>query len=229
MGLTPLLLRFGYIIPELFVEYRTYPSLPWFMLMAGTGMVALASRFPGLRILPFAGGALVAAIWILLSVQRNQVWTDHQALARDVLEKYPLNDRALTQLQSSALSEGNLEEIKALHLKVMALGQGVADFNESHPNRRYDFGRQSDSIFRSYGFMVWAMAYSEGSAKGLEWTERSIKELTAQMPEKFAGDSEGLIRAYPLLMARDAVAAHRDEIDARIKEGAARAAAGNGQ
>jgi hypothetical protein len=229
LAFLPLLMRFGYVIPELFVEYRAYPALPWFMLMVGTAMVALATRFPRLRLLPIAGGAAVAAVWILLSLQRNQTWTSRESLARDVLERYPLNDRALTQLQSEALDESNLQEVKALHERVLALKQGIADFNLRNPTRRYDTGRASDSIFRSFGFMVWAMAFTDGSAKGLEWTEKMIETLRLQMPEKFEPDSFGLTRAYPLLMARDAVAAHREEIDARIKEFAARAAAGGGK
>jgi hypothetical protein len=228
LALLPLLIRFGYVNAEHFVEYRAYPSVPWLMLMLGTGLVAVGSRFPALQRLPLFAGAAVAVVWILLSIQRNQTWHSREDLARDVLQKYPLNDRAMTQLQDAGLDTGNLQEIKDLHLRVLSLEGEYGSYNAGHTDRRLSTSRLSDSVLRSYQFMVWATAYTEGSAKALEWADHVIETLRARMPEKFASDKrEGVVKAWPLLSARDTVAAHRAEIDAAVKERAARAAAGN--
>jgi hypothetical protein len=235
LALLPLVMRFVYVNAEHFVEYRAYPAVPWLMLMAGTGLVALAGRFPALRRLPLIGGAVVAVIWILLSIQRTQVWSSRESLVRDVLRQYPLSDRALTQLQDVDLDNSNytldnspFDEIRELHGRVLGLEQKYDEFARSHPGRRLETSRLPDSVLRSYQFMVWAVAYTEGSAKALEWADRVIAMLREKMPEQFVDDKyiAGLVRAWPLLSARDTVAAHRNEIDAAVKERAAQAAAG---
>jgi hypothetical protein len=225
LALLPLLMRFGYVNDEQMVEYRAYPAIPWVMLMVGVAIVAVAARFPRMHRFPLLTGAALAAVWIILSIQRTQVWSDRGDLARDALKQYPLNDRAMTQLQAVAIDSDNLQGVKELHFKILSLANSMADFNRRHPGRKLDAGRLSDSILRSYQWMIWATAYTHGSAKGLEWADKVIETLRNRMPEKFRLDrsSSGMIPAWPLLTARDAVAAHREEIDVRSKELAARA------
>ena len=124
-------------------------------------------------------------------------------MARDVLEKYPMNDRAMTQLQDAGLDTGNLQEIKDLHARVLALDGEYAKFNSDHADRRFSTGRLGDSTLRSYQYMVWATAYTEGASKGLEWADLVIETLKARMPEKFEQDREGAgIRAWQSGRAR---------------------------
>jgi hypothetical protein len=214
LALFPLLMRFAYVNAELLVEYRAYPILPWAtLLLSAAALKLVEKRANSARPLAIGAGG-VTAIFILLSVMRGQTWSDREALAEDSLERYPLNHRAMSQLQFHRA--GNPEEVLVLGERILSAGAAIGQFARENPGRYYDDGRFRDSLFMSCQEVVYAIADMEGSAAGLKFAERSIAFLKEKLPDSFRGDSRGpsIAEAWPLLEARYTLLEHGKEIDA---------------
>jgi hypothetical protein len=217
LGLFPLVLRFAYVNAEVLVEYRAYPAVPWLMLLGTSGLVMVTKRQPALA---RVATALIAAIWILISLQRSAVWTDREEVARDVLQRYPLNTRAMTQLQAIANDRSHSAEVLRLHGEVLRSRQTMVDWNRDHPEQYYDFNRANESLVISCQWAVYAVADLQGSTEALKWADLAIDGLKAELPGHFDGDltlQSGFSRpgAWPVLLARKTVAEHAREIDAK--------------
>lgn len=107
-----LVLRFAYPLDEPMVEYRTYPSLPWFGLLLATVLREMTDlRFPRLRFLARPVLVIVAGSFLLLSWSRSHVWSDEQQLVRNVLHRYPLNLRAMGIYFKTLMLRGQPEAV----------------------------------------------------------------------------------------------------------------------
>ena len=216
LATVPLFMRFGYVNAEHFVEYRAYPAVPWLMLLFTTGLFQAAGRFPRAARVPLYATALAAMLFIVLSVQRSQVWTSRESLALDALAKSPLNPRPLTQLQAIANDNGNPDAVLTIHEQVLALGPKLEAFARSHPGRYYDAVRLDDALVNSCQWKVYALAVKEGTTAALAYAEKAIAILKQRMPRRFDSNAKGFTGAgaWPLLMARDTVAENAANIDA---------------
>jgi hypothetical protein len=187
------------------------------MLLAGTGLVMATERRPALA---RAVTALVAAMWILISLQRSAIWTDREEIARDVLDRYPLNTRAMTQLQAIANDRSHSAEVLRLHGEVLRARQMMVDRNRDQPEQFYDLNRAHESVVISCQWAVYAVADLQGSTEALKWADRAIDGLKAELPGYFEGDLtlqsvSSRPGAWPVLLARKTVAEHAREIDAK--------------
>ena len=50
LALLPVLLRFGYSVRELMIEYRVYPAMPWLGMLAGLGLALVYQKARGLGV-----------------------------------------------------------------------------------------------------------------------------------------------------------------------------------
>lgn len=219
MGISPLLVRFLYVNSEPMVEYRTYPALPWLMLLAGTGISALSRVRPAIpHIITF--GAVTC--FLLMSGLRTMDWSNQERLLNTVIEKYPLSHRARTQLQAHYDETGRQDKIPAIHRDIITAIHGMEAYNATHASRHFDLRETSISLVQSAQWMVYAMATEVGSKEALEWADYVIPLLQREYPMHFVGDlslntRDSLPNAWPLLTARKVVQEHALEIDATRK------------
>ena len=108
MILAPLLLRFGYVVSELMVEYRTYPAMPWVGLLFAQVLVGYQWRFPR------AGKAMAFAIIVsftALSNLRSRDWWSSEKLFGNILTRYPLQLRAYNGMSSEDLRDQRYQAV----------------------------------------------------------------------------------------------------------------------
>ena len=93
MILFHLLLRFFYVVDELKVEYRTYPSMPWVGLLCAMAVWHLAAvirkESHSRALLATACATALAVTFSALSIQRSTVWADVERLTADVFGTLP--------------------------------------------------------------------------------------------------------------------------------------------
>src|SRR5205085_10854021 len=107
MILAPLLLRFGYVVSELMVEYRTYPAMPWVGLLFGYGLTRY-SRFP--KVVNAAAIVIVLSFTGLTAV-RSRDWRSVDAISANILHQYPLQLRAYNGLSSADLRQNRYQAV----------------------------------------------------------------------------------------------------------------------
>lgn len=101
MILAPMFLRFGYLIDTtLMVEYRTYPSMPWFAM----GLSLILTSYPNPKsLLRRMAAPLIILVLLLLSVRQGTFWNSREALVARILEIYPTQLRAFLELNGYLL------------------------------------------------------------------------------------------------------------------------------
>jgi hypothetical protein len=205
-ALIPFAMRMLYANIEIMVEYRAYHALPWVGLMAGIGMASLADRLAAvnLRWLPAMG---LIAVFILLSAGRGAVWRSETRLIENVLQQYPLNNRARNQLQRLDLHAGNYAAVLNRHEEILAIRDRIETMNRMAGGRvSIDPTRANSSVIGSYHFAVLARAELEGCLKALAFADNSIASLRTQLPGEFKPTpGQTRLAASPLIDARDAV------------------------
>lgn len=216
MAFVPLLLRFLYINQEAMVEYRTYPAIPWLMLLASCALTAMMMRLPRLQ---YAVAAVLVLTFCALSMQRTSVWSSKETLLADVLQKYPLHYRARTQLQGHYIENGDNSGVMRVHRELVKAVQSLKEWNDSTESRQFGMKETSMALIRSSQWMIYAIADKDGSAAALGWAKKVIPAFEMQFPQHFRGDLTLLDpgntpNAWPLLMARNTVRDHAEEIDA---------------
>ena len=204
--LIPFAMRMLYMNIEILVEYRAYHALPWVGLLAGCGLTALAARlYPSkLRWLPAAG---LITCFTLLSAQRGVVWRSGTSLAQNVLQQYPLNNRARTQLQSFDLDAGNYGAVLRRHEEILSVRDQINTRNQQQAGRIIvDPMRADSNVIGSYQFVILARAELEGCLKALAFADHSIASLKTLIPGQFkAKPGETVTGAWPLMEARATV------------------------
>lgn len=216
LAVTPLLMRFLYINAEVMVEYRTYPALPWLMLVPAVLLTAILTNLPRVHC---GLAALLILTFCGLSMQRTQVWSNREELLADVLQKYPLHQRARTQLQAYYGANGNPVGVIRLHQEIQTVIPRLHALNAQNPSRQFDMKETPMALIHSSQWMIYAIAEKDGSKPALEWAMKIIPAFETQFPHYFRGDlslqdPHRLPNAWPLLMARNTVRDHAREIDA---------------
>ena len=185
--LMPLGIRFLYMNFEVMVEYRTYPCLPWLGLGAGCLIARLweRSRLVG----PAAAVGLVAAC-MARSMERTAVWGSQGLLAEDVLAQYPLNPRAMLQLQLERFTLGQHGRVRELHESMIAaFGEALKGQLGGVPGRAYSPETWTDRIADSCYLMVFVTAAEKGETAAAEWAAEMKERLARAAPQSFAGDA----------------------------------------
>ncbi len=216
-ALTPFAIRLLYANIEIMVEYRAYHALPWIGLLAGWGLTILADRLPSSRIRWLPATALIT-LFTVLSAERSQVWRSGTTLAENVLEQYPLNNRARTQLQSFDLDAGHYAEVLQRHREILEVRDQINVLNAQNAGRVIiDPIRADANVIGSYQFAVLARAELEGCIRALAFADHSIASLKTLLPGQFKPrPGETITGAWPLLEARAAVErAHAAGYDSR--------------
>jgi hypothetical protein len=195
LALAQILIRFGYVIGELMVEYRLYPAMPWIALGAGCGLVALTrwKQRAGL-----AAMALVIGSFTMLSIQRSHLWTDVQLLAGDAVEQYPNNLRAHGSVQLDAVLAKDFERVLELEKAGDEAFLGTLRFNKENRNRAFELSRFHHwySLYLGYNGVARGQVVSLES--GAIYTKEKLDEMISKYPHRYlekSGDLEN-----PLVM-----------------------------
>jgi len=184
LALAPLLLRFLYPISEFMVEYRIYPAMPWVAMLAGAGLAFLYERHA--QVMKFVVLSLVVG-GVLGSALRSAVWQDAEALAEDVLAKYPNNNRARNELQRLAYEAGDYKGVFELRQDVRAAVQAVGEFNAAHADagRSYLVHWTNEFYLLSEARVALALADSVGSQAALKYIDAVVATTQPDYPEYF--------------------------------------------
>ncbi len=199
-ALLPFAMRLLYMNIEIMVEYRVYNALPYISLMAGCGLVTVASKIPLLRLRWLPATAIVI-IFTILSVERGKVWSSSDSLARNVADQYPLNPRPLTQEQFYDYQAGRYGEVVEGYSQILANFDQIMAANAAMGGEtRFDTQRASTSVMRSYHFSIFAQAKLKGYIEALSYARSSIPLLERKLPPVFIRDyGKALTAPLPLL------------------------------
>ncbi|MEM7145406.1 MAG: hypothetical protein AAF591_09735 [Verrucomicrobiota bacterium] len=209
LALFPVLLRFGYSVRELMIEYRVYPAMPWVGLLVGIGLAWLWAKKR------LTGVVLTVAIvvgGVLGSMQRSRVWASEERLAKDVVARYPLNMRGLTQLQGVAYRAGDYDRVIAFQDEIVAAFEASEAYNRAHAGvRGYDMGRVHENLSNGEQIVVFALEKRDGVEAALAYGEGRLRELVAGYPAVYVNQEAGrLYEGNSLVRALRAVAEKRE-------------------
>lgn len=196
LALAPLLMRFGYVVKELFVEYRVYPALPWIGLLAGCGLITIVkwNRLIGLSVC-----AAVLTGCIVLSNGRSALWTDSAMLAEDCLRAYPLNMRALTLAQNTAYLQGDDQRVLELTVQAEQLLAANEEFNATHEHRQFELNRVYQHYAIAHQFATYAIARQQGVDTAIGYADQVIKSLEQRFPGTLDPEHNAMLKARALL------------------------------
>jgi hypothetical protein len=203
LALIPFAMRLLYVNIEIMVEYRAYHALPWISLLAGCGLSVLSAKMAPskLRLMPAAALILV---FTLVSAGRGMVWRSPIGLALDVLEQYPLNNRARNQVQNFLLRSGQFAGILQCHEEILSVYQEILSLNRELAGRKeIDTRRAEWNLMDSYGLAIYAHAELEGCLKAIAFADQSISSLKTQLPGQFKPvPGQALPGVYPVYEAK---------------------------
>jgi len=135
MILAPLLLRFGYVVSELMVEYRTYPAMPWLGLLIARCVIPWRTRVPRLVT---AGTTAYLVLLVALTNMRSRDWRSTTAISANILSQYPLQLRAYNGMSSADLREGNYHAVLERSPEFFRKMEQLMAFDRRDSARYYD-------------------------------------------------------------------------------------------
>ena len=130
-----LLLRNLYVVSELMVEYRTYPSMPWFAMLVALGLGMLMGKRTRLFAVCVA---LIVSTLTVISIRRGREWQSAERLVNSTLEVYPLQLRALLELSREDLREKKWQSVLDRQPDFQRLFASVMEANKNNPLRFYE-------------------------------------------------------------------------------------------
>lgn len=219
VGLIPLLMRFGYVNKELFVEYRAYPAMPWMALAAGCVFAAVFHRRPAA-----AGVALAALIgtYAVASSRRSAVWSDASQLALDNIRHYPNHIRSRTQLQKMELDAGNWDRVLQLRDESLRAFEALNTHNGLPGQRRkYEMSSAYRGYMCSEHFVALALTERDGSKRGLEHATRVLEWHRRLHPELFNPENNQHEIVEQIVEVHWLLSTHGAEYDRRRQSAAA--------
>lgn len=195
LALAQLLIRFGYVVAELMVEYRLYPAMPWIGLGAACGLVWLMRKQ---RIAGLAAMALVIGSFTTISVQRSHLWTDIRLLAGDAVEQYPKNLRAHGSVQMAAVLKEDFERVHELEKAGEAAFEATLAYNRENKNRAFELSRfhHWNAIYLTYNAV--ARRHLFGLDAGADYARSKLEEMRERFPDKYTDERGGV--ANPLVI-----------------------------
>ncbi|MEY2485785.1 MAG: protein O-mannosyl-transferase [Verrucomicrobiota bacterium] len=135
MILAPLLLRFGYVVSELMVEYRTYPAMPWVGLLFARVLLGYQFRWPKLT---KAAALTIVLLFAALTHFRSRDWESVPALTGNILAQYPLQLRAYNEKSSEDIRQGRYQAVIARRDEFFGKLDQLLAINRSDKLRYYD-------------------------------------------------------------------------------------------
>ncbi|MEZ5299753.1 MAG: hypothetical protein R3F11_03660 [Verrucomicrobiales bacterium] len=228
----PLLLRFGYVINELFVEYRLYPGLPFAALLLAFPVVRAGNAG---RLLGIAAAALFAAV----SANRSWDWRTEESLAADIIAQCPQNVRAFALLQENDADAGRDDAVINRHRDAHAALASAMKFNARNPlGRRYDEGILALGFVWINGYNAQAMTSIQGAGPALAamagveqtlqrnkiedkgiWSEFHYhRAMVLERAGEFESALQEIDACLELIAANHKFLNARDRIERRLKE-----------
>ncbi|MGL5020325.1 MAG: hypothetical protein ACRDBP_19470 [Luteolibacter sp.] len=129
-----LLLRNLYVVSELMVEYRTYPSMPWFAMLVALVLSLLIAR----RRLYVGCAVVLISTLTFLSIRRGKDWQTVDRLVASTLKVYPLQLRAMSELNRRDLDGKNWQAVLDRQPEFQRLFASVMESNKNNPLRYYE-------------------------------------------------------------------------------------------
>ncbi|MEM0969646.1 MAG: hypothetical protein AAGJ31_09870 [Verrucomicrobiota bacterium] len=206
LALAPLAMRFGYVIRELMVEYRVYPSLPWIGLLAGVGLALLIRRK---RPVGMVATAIVIFSFLGLSQHRSYQWGDLDRLLAANVEQYPHGVRAIKYQQQEAYRKQDWDQVLALMVDFEKGVQGCFEENQKNAYRQYDISRIGSSWCEAHQMVALALMERDGAEQGMTYAEGAIHRINQLYPNFLIDpgtgnydESNALVRAWLITRSR---------------------------
>lgn len=155
LTLTPLLMRFLFRNQEPLVEYRTYPTMPWFSLLTVVGIAMMAPRMRA-RYFNVGMGALVIG-FSALSAKRSTVWNSPESIVADIRSKYPLHVRCQSYIQAVEYSKKDYYAIIDRQVQVRETMTKIFAFNKENKHRNYILSRALNSFMFGEQYNAYAL------------------------------------------------------------------------
>jgi hypothetical protein len=192
-----LLLRFAYTLDEPMVEYRTYPSMPWFGLLLAYGIREFTDfRFANLRWLARPVLAVLVLSFAALSWSRSTVWRNEQNLVKDVLYHYPLNLRAMGIYFKDLVMRG--------HPDPVVMGENMPDMVQAEIRTYNSKGKRAYSERRMHLDYASCQYYIIRAYLMLEDYENGLAKAQALVDDFISGrrygSEDSLFTAYLSLL-----------------------------
>ncbi|MEP4078404.1 hypothetical protein [Haloferula sp.] len=156
LTLTPLLFRFAYLNKEPFVEYRAYPCMPWFCMLA----VLFAGAFLMKRMRPghFAIGAtIVCTLFAGICAKRSATWNSAHALVIDIRKQYPLHIRSQSYIQGIDFANRDYQAVIDRQVLARRMIQDIFKFNQESEHRKYLVSNSLSSYMFCEQFNAYAL------------------------------------------------------------------------
>lgn len=194
LAMAPLVLRFGYVVDEPMVEYRTYPSLPWLSLLIAHGVVRFSTRlFHDPRPAIVSAALLSIITYTGLTWSRERVWAREEALVRDVVHRYPLNLRALGIHLKHLMLDGQADIALMIDNLPRQILSALEDFNERDPHRAYSLGRAHLDYTSCEYYLIRAHLIVGQFDEARARSETFLEDLTAK---RLLGNDDSLFLAF---------------------------------
>ena len=208
MVIFPLALRLLYPIYEHFVEYRAYPTLPWFGLIVGVVLTTIAQRH-----WKATQWALIAIILagVAGSVLRSAQWSRASILAHQSITKYPLNNRPRLRLQSEANLYGEYDKVLSLRNMVYENYEATLAYNNNNRwEREFDMGSAHFVLIKTDQMAAFAIAEISGSKQALKFIDQRLL-LFREKLGPFDSEGDYLKTMEALINVRDILLEHGDD------------------
>ncbi|NNC88875.1 MAG: hypothetical protein HKN82_10505 [Akkermansiaceae bacterium] len=177
LTLAPLLARFLFRNQEPFVEYRTYPAMPW--------LAMLVTFFAGVTVVPrirprnFAIGATaVAAGLAALSAQRASTWNSARDLVADIRKKYPLHVRCQSYVQAIDFSQRKYHSVIDRQVQVRKTMGKIFAHNRESKHRKYIVARSLNSFMFCEQYNAYALIELKKPQKAIDRVTEVIDTLS---------------------------------------------------
>lgn len=228
IGCGHLLLRFLHDNGEHMVEYRVYPSLPWFMLLAAVGLGLLldpkARHARAVRL----GAAAIVLLFAAASARRSTVWHDSSRVAGDVLQRYPLNNRARSTLMLGAYQAGDYALVERLFAMAATADAAAGRFNRDEGprrGRRLDPDRILEDRAVCESIRIMGLAETHGVPKAIAYADAVLGALEERKRTDGHAETDGLYVESLIVRNRGLLAKVGADYEARRE--AERRTAGN--
>ena len=198
LALAQVLIRFGYVVGELMVEYRVYPAMPWIALGVGCGLVVLMRRQ---QIAGIVATALILVSFTGLTMKRSHLWTDIGSLATDAAEQYPLNLRAWGSMQFAAALNDDPQRVLDIKKEADVAFNGTLTYNREHTIRGYEISRLHLWYATFLQHCSFAKTKLEGLDSGALYSQQLLDDMIERYPDWYLIDRTE--RANPLVQANE--------------------------
>ncbi len=185
IALFHLLIRFAYTVDELMVEYRVYPSMPWFGLLLALGLTQLfrmrSASWEKWRPVAFSVLTITA---IALSAQRSNTWSHEDRVTLDVLRQYPNNLRAWSIHLRYMGERGQYDDMVALKNLPQDVATALLAPGEENPKRRFTGEKTYNNYLACQYPLIKALVHTGQLDEALRRSDLLLVDVLKKAPTK---------------------------------------------